>query len=224
MTDGEALLTAAREGDLDRLRELLEQDRSLIQYRNELGQSAVLLAKYHRQLAAVEFLLQRGAELTVYEAAAVGGLQRVRELVDEDSSLLHEYSPDGFTPLALASFFGNVAVVEYLIDRGSDTNLASRNPMGVYPLHAAAAGRHIDIVRRLVKAGADVNARQQQGFTALHSAANNGDEEMVRFLLAHEADRDARSDAGQTPLDVAMTQGHEAVANLLAGDARSSSV
>ena len=64
----------------------------------------------------------------------------------------------------------------------------SRNPMQNTPLHAAAAGRSKDAVRALLEHGADVNARQEGGWTALHAASQNGDVEMVRLLIAGGAD------------------------------------
>jgi ankyrin repeat protein len=67
----------------------------------------------------------------------------------------------------------------------------------------------------LVDNDADVNARQQQGWTPLHGAAQSGDRDLVKLLLAKGADREARADTGQTALDLAMTHGHGAVAALL---------
>ena len=223
MKQRDALHEAVRGGDLDSIRRLLDENPELVNERNDLGQGAVLLGKYHRQQAAVDLLIERGAELNIYEAAAVGDSGRVQQWLGDDAGLLNSFSKDGFSPLALAAFFGNAEVANDLIARGADVNAASQNPMGVRPLHSAAAGRHLEIVRALIAAGANVKATQQQGYTALHSAANNGDAEMVRFLLAHEADRDARSAGGQTPLDLAMTQGHAEVAHLLGEDGQSAS-
>ncbi|MCP5114698.1 MAG: hypothetical protein GY953_28040 [bacterium] len=216
---GEALLEAARHGKVDQIRELLEADPAVGSYRNESGQSAVLLAKYHRQQEAVALLLDLGVELNIYEAAAVGDGERVGQLIEEDRLRLNSFSQDGFSPLMLAAFFGNTDVAADLIAGGADVNATSKNPMRLRAIHLAAAGRNLEIVRRLVKAGADVNATQQQGFTPMHAAANNGDEEMVRFLLAHKADRNARSEGQQTALDIAMTEGHAGVAKLLGEDA-----
>ena len=52
------------------------------------------------------------------------------------------------------------------------------------PLHAAAAGKHADIVKLLIDHGASVNARQHGGWTALHAAAQNGDVAMAAILIA----------------------------------------
>ncbi|MBM3812107.1 MAG: ankyrin repeat domain-containing protein [Acidimicrobiia bacterium] len=208
-------LDAAREGNNARLAELLASDPTLLEARNELGQSAVMLAKYHRQPGAVEFLLAAGAALNLYEACAVGALEKVKEHLASRSRHMDSHAPDGFTPLTLAAFFGNLQVARHLIDQGANINLAASNHMKVAPVHAAAAGGHFRILELLVQNGADVNQPQQQGWRPLHAAAQNGDEPAVRLLLSAGANRQTRADNGQTPLDLAMTRGHAVIASLL---------
>lgn len=215
MAAAEEFLNAARTGDLAGLESMLAAEPSLLGAKNQLGQSAILLAKYHRKQDAVEFLLARNPELTLHEACAVGALETVRQIVHDRGRLIDAHSADGFTPLALACFFGNAAVAAHLVNQGANINLAATNQMRVAPIHAAAAARQIEIVKMLVENGADVNAKQQQGFVPLHAAAQNGDAEMTKLLLDHGADAKARSDNGQTALDLAMLQGHAKAVELL---------
>lgn len=215
MAGAEDFLNAARKGDVAELEAMLSGDPSLLASRNQMGQSAILLAKYHRQQAAVEFLLSRKPELTLHEACATGALETVKQMVRDRGRLIDTHSGDGFTPLALACFFGHAAVAEHLVNQGANINLAATNQMKVAPIHAACAARQFDIVKMLVANGADVNARQQQGFVPLHAAAQNGDAVMAKLLLDHGADAKVRSDNGQNALDLAMLQGHAAVVELL---------
>ena len=214
---GARFLDAAREGNQAALEALLASDSGVLNHRNELGQSAVLLAQYHRKPDAVRFLLERGPDLTLHEACAVGALGRAQELLSggQGGRLIDQHSGDGFTPLALACFFGHEPVAAWLINHGANVNLAANNPMQVAPVHAATAGRHVGILKLLVESGADVNARQQQGFTPLHAAAQNGDAASLQLLLAHGADRTARAANDQTPLDLALQNGHGAAAEIL---------
>ncbi len=194
---------------------MLDSDAALLDYRNEMGQSAILLAKYHRRQDAVDFLLARGPALTLHEACAVGAIDTVRQALRERGRMIDEHSIDGFTPLALACFFAQPEIARLLIDQGANVNLAANNAMKVAPVHAAVAARQSAILKMLVEAGADVNARQQAGFTPLHAAAQNGDEAATRMLLAAGADRQARADNQQSPLDMALLGGHGPVAELL---------
>ena len=83
--------------------------------------------------------------------------------------------------------------------------------MKVQPLHSAAAGRSAGSVRALIGAGADVNAKQRNGWTPLHSAAQSGDAAMARMLVEAGADLQAESDDGQKPIDVAQDAGFDTV-------------
>jgi uncharacterized protein len=215
-TTAEAFLNAARSGDLGQLEALLSADPVLLNVRNQLGQSAVILARYHRQPAAVDWLLARQPELTLHEACAAGVAAMVREMVGASGSkIIDTHAADGFTPLSLACFFGHSEIASYLVDQGANVNLAATNPMKVAPLHAAVAARQPAIVRMLIQAGADVNQAQQHGWRPLHAAAQNGDEECAAALLENGADRQSRAGNNQTPSDLAMIGGHAAIVRLL---------
>ena len=127
-------------------------------------------------------LIEAGASLDIFEAAAAGSLERVESLASSDPSLVNSFAVDGFTPLGLASFFGHAGIVAFLLTKGADVNISARNDLGVAPLHSAAAGRHGEIVRVLLDHGADVNARDAGGRTPLQVAKENRDDAMVRCL------------------------------------------
>jgi uncharacterized protein len=180
------------------------------------GVSDLLSAIYRGDTATVEALRSAGGELDVFEAAALGDLARVRELVDADASAASAYHVDGFHPLGLAAFFHHGDVVRYLIDAGADVRAVSRNPMAVTALHSAVAdGGDRESALALIRAGADVNAKQRHGWTPLHGAADSGDRETVEALLAAGADPSLTHDDGKTAADVAREKGHDEIARLL---------
>ena len=77
---------------------------------------------------------------------------------------------------------------------------------GRTPLHSA--GRDLEKARRLIDAGANVNARDQAGRTPLHNAAFNANVELMDLLLSHGAFIDAADDYGVSPLCmIAMRDG-----------------
>jgi ankyrin repeat protein len=206
---------AVKTGDADRAASMLDADPSLLSARDETGVSAYAVARYNRKDDVAALLLERGFELDIFGAAMAGREQRLVELLALDHGLINSYSADGWTPLHLAAFFGNIACARTLVDRGADVNARSRSAMQNMPLHAATATRSREIVELLASHGADVNARQHGGWTALHAAALNGDLETTRVLIAHGADIKARADNQQNALDLALTRGHQNVVDLL---------
>ena len=143
-------------------------------------------------------------------------MARLDELTGSGPDAVNRSSPDGFQPLGLAAYFGQTEAALYLIDHGADLNSHSQNPQRVAPLHSAASSNSLAITSALIARGANVNARQQGGYTALHAAVQNGSVEMVRLLVRNGADCMARNDAGQTPKEVANRKNAEEVDALLA--------
>lgn len=130
-------------------------------------------------------------DLDVFEAAALGRVDRLRQLLDADSSLANAWAQDGFQPLGLASFFGNLDAARLLVERGAEVNSASHNEMKVMPLHSAAAAQDPDlryaIAKVLLEGGADPNALQQDQYTPLMAADQHGDTRLRELLVEHGA-------------------------------------
>ncbi len=215
-------LDAVAAGDLARIEAALAADPSLARARTEGGVSAVLWASYHGRREVLAAVLARAGDLDVHEAAAAGAAERVRALLAADPGLVDAPSPDGFTPLGLAAFFGHPETVGLLLAAGARPDAEPANRMRVRPLHGAVACRDANAARAcarlLLDRGASPNVVQHGGWTPLHQAASHGDRDLVRLLLAHGADPSARSEDGRTPRDMAAAGGHVEVAGLLAGN------
>jgi ankyrin repeat protein len=214
MTPG-AAFAAVEAGDTERVRGLLRDDPKLAGARGDDGVSLVLKAQYAMRGDLVEEILAAGPELDVYDAAAVGDVDRLKQLVDRDPKLVRAFAADGFTALHLASFFGATEAVRILLSRGADPGASAASPAAMTPLHSAAATGHREAVARLLEAGADPNARQRGGFAALHAAASSGDPELVDLLLSKGADPAIETDDGKTAADLASERGHDELAGRL---------
>jgi len=70
-------------------------------------------------------------------------------------------------------------------------------------------------VSELIAKGADVNAKNNYGWTALSHAARAGNAQLVKLLLEHGADVNSRDQSGWTPLMRAAMKGHVDVVRVL---------
>jgi len=208
----EELFAAIREGDAERVRALVEADPALASARDGTGLSAVLMALYHRKPDVLDVLLAAGPELDVLDAAAAGRLDVLRLHLESDQDALAARSPEGFTPLHLAAFFGGAGAVRMLLVAGMPADADQENPNRVRPLHSAVAAGDVEAAEALLDAGADPDAVQQGGYTPLLAAAHSDDAMMAALLLRHGADPTLAADDGRDPAAMAGSR----VAPLLA--------
>lgn len=177
--------------------------------------SPLMLCCYYKQPEMSEIILRHLDSLTFFEATALGKNDSVEGSLGENPDLVHDFSDDGFTPLGLASYFGNEDVARLLLLNGADPNVSSRNGYNVYPLHSAVAANYDMIAKMLIEAGADVNVVQMSGATPLHSAAQNGNIELLIVLLEAGANVNALTEDGKTAADKASEKGFGEIAKIL---------
>jgi uncharacterized protein len=149
--------------------------------------SAILEALYRGDAETAREHAQ-GAELDIFEAAALGETARVRQVLDEDPALANAFGADGFHPLGLACFFGHVDSARVLLEHGADVDALSRNDhIQTAAIHTAAASGAVEaaryeLVKLVLEHGADPNLPQRGGFRAIDAARQNGDERLERLL------------------------------------------
>ena len=115
---------------------------------------------------------------------------------------------NGHTPMDLAVDEGNQRIVEILFAAGSPATI-----------HAASYLGDVQEIRRLVQAGADVNARTAKRYTPLQLAARMGYAKTASVLLELGADLHAGGPPfGQTPMNDAAGRGHRDVVEILVLD------
>jgi len=176
----------------------------------------------------------------VHRCAATGDVDRLARLLDGSPALVEALDEYGMSPLHWAAFVGHKGTVDMLLERGANPNRragqgkpfaevdygdGARVPeviaavwgtnrveraVGITPLHLAAHCRSPGIVASLLQAGADVNAKAEEGgFTPLHLAATRAARavDMVAVLVAEGANLEAGDANGATPLHWAALLG-----------------
>jgi hypothetical protein len=210
-----ALVTAVQARDKTKVEVLIATHERLSETMTESGVSALMLALYYGGREVADVLAAKKPWLTLQEAAALGNVEKINDCLTEWSDWVKEVTPDGYTALQLACFFGNEEAAKILAKAGSDLNAISQNSMATTPLHAATAGNHTEIARYLVEQGAELHHTQNGGFTVLHSAAQNGNPELVALFLEKGVDQNAKSNDGRTARDFAEESGESSVLALL---------
>ena len=175
------------------------------------------VANDHKELA--ELLITKGADVnakayrgsTSLHYAAFKSHDEIAELLIANGADVNAKEEDGGTPLDKAIFYQKTEFAALLRKHGAKTGEE-------FSLHVAAGKNgkgDIEIVRKVLAAGTDIDARDILGSTALRYAIYSGHKEIAQLLIDKGADVNAKSDVGRTPLQDAALGGHKEIAELL---------
>ena len=215
------LVTAIQAQDGPAVRALLREGVDVNAVRAD-GATALLWAAHWDDLDTADLLLAAGADVNVAEDQGVTPLALACENASAPmvAKLLaagadpHAAQANGVTPLMMAARTGEVEIVRTLLAR--DVSVTAAIPTtGQTALMWATAERHWDIMRELIAAGADVEARSKIGFTPLLFVTRNGDREAAEILIAAGADVNTAGSDGTHALPLAIVSGHDAFARFL---------
>ncbi|MDZ7840702.1 MAG: ankyrin repeat domain-containing protein [Gammaproteobacteria bacterium] len=183
-----ALMAAAKAGDSERMRALLEQGVDVNQP-NKNGGTAIMYAVLSGKSEPVSLLLEHHAHV---DAVA----------------------KNGWTPLMIAAVKGYVEVARLLLKHGAEPNRG--DVYSWTPLMRAVYEQRPRMVRLLVENDpTDVNRAGENGVTALHLAVAREDADTVRLLLSRDADPTIMDNSGRTALDFARQNGDMGLLRLM---------
>ncbi|MEB3900209.1 ankyrin repeat domain-containing protein [Pseudomonas putida] len=186
------LLDAAQRGDATAVRHLLDQG-ATVDARDSQDRTALLVATRANRVDAAKALIEAGADVNAkdniqdspYLYAGARGLNDILRLTLDHGADLKSTNRYGGTALIPAAERGHVETVQLLIDAGVDVDHLNRLHWTAL-LEAVILGdggpRHVEIVRRLLAAGADPMITDKDGVTALEHARQRGYREMVSLL------------------------------------------
>ncbi|XP_065826102.1 death-associated protein kinase 1-like isoform X2 [Oscarella lobularis] len=218
-----SLMMACQEGHLDTV-QLLVSKQCDINIRKKNSGTALHVASFYGKSAVTEYLIDHcGVNVNDQDndgwtslmlACPKGHFYTVRLLVSKQCDI-NIRTKDGWTALHVASFSGQTAVTEYLIDH-CGVNVNDQNNDGRTSLMFACQKGHLDTVQLLVSKQCDINIRDKNGLTALHVASFNGQTAVTKYLIDHcGVNVDDQDNDGWTSLMCACQEGHLKTVQLL---------
>ena len=199
----DAIINAVREGDLSRVKALVEEDPRLANARAHKGSRSVIQIAaekvvwhrpQHRKI--VQYLAENGAEYDIFTAARAGLLDAVRDMLRETPNLINARDNRNYTPLQCASLIYGAceeaeAVMDYLLAKGADIDILTASHFGM-----------LGVVQDLLENNSSrATTTDADGLTPLHwvvrprRGSKSSFVRITELLIQHGADVNAHGEA-----------------------------
>lgn len=224
--------TAARAGDVELLRHLLEIDTTGNVVENIPKAVALCDAAENGHVDCIEILHSLGVSLDEQKptgvsplmmACSVGNVEAARALLMFGASLDLE-DVHGMTALMVAARDGRANCVKLLVKKGARINLSRNRSRGTTALHIAARGGLEECCSILLQGGAELETQSPNSTTALMEAARAGNLGCVKVLVEAGASLIAKDRDGNTAEHLARMAGYTDIEDYLREQAESESV
>ncbi|XP_065785370.1 ankyrin repeat and SOCS box protein 3 isoform X1 [Muntiacus reevesi] len=215
---------AAREGNVKVLRKLLKKGRS-IDVADNRGWMPIHEAAYHNSVECMRLLIHADSSenyiktktfegFCALHLAASQGHWKIIQILLEAGADPNATTLEETTPLFLAVENGQMDVLRLLLRYGANVN-GSHSMCGWNALHQATFQENAEIIKLLLKKGANKECQDDFGITPLFVAAQYGKLESLRILVSSGANVNCQALDKATPLFIAAQEGHTECVELL---------
>lgn len=175
----------AGHGNLARVKEMLAEHPELLNAAYPWSQTdretAIIAAGQVGNVAVAEYLLAKGAPLSICTAAMLGRQRDVEQFLGISSESIRELGAHGIPLLAHAALSGNRELVQMLVERGATDGMSSA-------LHNAVGRGYQEVALWILDNGRpDLTWKNYQGKTALEVALERKDDALIRMLREHDS-------------------------------------
>ncbi|KAL0384832.1 UNVERIFIED_CONTAM: PRA1 family protein E [Sesamum radiatum] len=194
-----ALHFAAREGQTEVCKYLLEELKMDVNTKDEDGETPLTHAARQGHTATAKYLVDCGADPSIpselgttalHHSAGIGDIELLKVLLAKGVNV--DLQSDAGTPLIWAAGHAQKDSVKVLLEHNADPNVKTEDD--ITPLLSAVAAGSLACLELLIKAGATVNVTAG-GATPLHIAADGGSPEIINCLLQAGADPNATDES-----------------------------
>lgn len=177
-----------QQNDVDAVKKLIKQDKSVIDCENRVKSSPMSFAAYHNHIEIVEMLLKAKADVNhansygntpLFYAALNGNIDLAKKMIKAGANINHKSLRDHYSA-HYAAYGGNIELFGLLL-KDIDINAVDEYKAGF--IHWAAYGGNLELFSKLINKGLDPKAKDTDGKTVLHYAAQKGSIELLEFLV-----------------------------------------
>ncbi|XP_064428587.1 ankyrin repeat and SOCS box protein 3 isoform X4 [Mirounga angustirostris] len=215
---------AAREGNVKVLRKLLKKGRS-VDVADNRGWMPIHEAAYHNSVECLRMLIHADSSenyiktktfegFCALHLAASQGHWKIVQILLEAGADPNATTLEETTPLFLAVENGQIDVLRLLLRHGANVN-GSHSMCGWNALHQATFQENAEIIKLLLKKGANKECQDDFGITPLFVAAQYGKLESLNILISSGANVNCQALDKATPLFIAAQEGHTECVELL---------
>lgn len=218
---------AAESGFVEILKILLDNGAAIDAIDNH-ERTALSIASMKGFGEIVIILLDRGADRyagdygsSAFFSAVFNGKIEVMEIFLQHGTNINEQDMSGNSALHRAAFYCHFDMMKFLIEKGAEVNMLDGNGETALIRSASADYRGHnehqpqEFAKLLIDAGADLDFKGRDGWTALHNAVWFGHVDLVKLLIKSGANVNVEADDGRTPLDFAKQQKFQEIIEIL---------